>query len=130
MKKIALFLLIFVCFSACFGCGDVQESGEYPKATIIEPTKTHYLKGESITFEGKGKDKVGKTDDSGKTTWEDVTIEGNDLLWSSNIDGQIGIGNDFEIDNLSVGPHTITLEATGYNKVKAKTSISISIDPE
>jgi hypothetical protein len=128
MNKIASFLLIFVCLSCLFGCGDVQESGEYPKVTIIEPTKTKYSRGDNIAFVGNGEDKAPDGADDGKIVWKDIKIMGNDLVWGSNIDGQIGIGESFEVDDLSVGKHEITLTGKGYNKVEASTSINILVE--
>ena len=129
MKNLALFSIVFMSLLVCFGCGGVQESGEYPKVNIVEPTKNKHLSGEMITFMGEGKDKkISGTDEGGNITWEDITIKGDDLIWTSNIDGQIGTGTDFEIDSLSIGEHTITLTGLGYNQIRASTSIKILIE--
>ena len=43
---------------------------------------------------------------------EDGQLTGDDLVWTSSLDGQIGTGQSFTRSDLRVGQHTITLTAT------------------
>ena len=100
------------------GDGDNGNGGSItdPTATIISPTDgSTYTEGDTITFSGTGSDP------------EDVTLTGSSLVWTSNIDGQIGIGTSFLTANLSAGTHTITLTATDSNGATGSDSVSISI---
>lgn len=73
-----------------------------PVATITTPAdnSTNVPTGTSVSFAGTGSDT------------EDGALTGASLVWTSNLDGQIGVGTGFSKSNLSVGTHTITLTAT------------------
>ena len=75
-----------------------------------------YTEGDTITFNGTGKDA------------EDGTITGSFLVWSSDKEGQIGTGQSFTRNNLSVGVHTITLTATDSDGVTGSSSVVISVN--
>jgi hypothetical protein len=127
VRKVWLFVAVLACFLVCSGCGEVQESGEYPMVRITQPGKTHYFKGGKIKFDGYGKDRW--VNPSGK--WEECTLMDSQLVWTSDIDGQIGTGSEeFEINNLSAGDHIITLTGTGYNEVKVSASIILTVEQE
>lgn len=69
-----------------------------PKAEIISPIdNSMYLFGEEIIFNGIG------------TDFEDGILTDESLVWFSDFDGIIGMGNEFSTANLSVGRHNITL---------------------
>jgi len=71
-----------------------------PEAEIISPiNNSTYLYGEEITFKGTGTDP------------EDGVLTNESLVWFSDLDGMIGIGNEFSNANLSIGRHNITLSA-------------------
>jgi len=124
MKNLVIFSIIFMSLLVVFGCGDVQESGEYPFVQIKSPGKASYARGEKIEFSGWGHDRW-LNPLSGK--WEEKSIVGDDLLWTSDIDGQIGIGETFNLNNLSTAIHIVTLTGIGYNQVKTSTSVKILI---
>lgn len=65
--------------------------------------------GTAVTFTGSATDP------------EDGALSGASLVWSSNVDGQIGTGTTFSVSSLSDGLHTVTLTATDsdFNEVKA-----------
>ena len=90
--------------------------GQPPIATIIAPldglTFTH---GDLITFQGSATDP------------EDGTLTGAALVWTSSADGQIGMGESFTRDDLSVGTHTITLTATDRQGAVGMDSITVTI---
>ena len=56
----------------------------------------------------------------------DVTLSGNAFVWTSNIDGDLGFGNDLNLSNLSAGAHTITVTAT-ENTLSNSASLEIRI---
>jgi len=55
--------------------------------------------GQEITFTGSAQD------------FQDGELTGGSLVWTSNIDDEIGTGTEFKIDSLEEGIHTITLTA-------------------
>ena len=72
-----------------------------PIVTITSPADSSAFSfGDTITFTGSAIDK------------EDGLLSGTSLVWTSNIDGQIGTGTTCTISNLSNNIHTITLTAT------------------
>jgi len=77
------------------------ESNNSPVVSISTPsTGTTYTTEDSISFSGTVTDE------------EDGDLSGGSLVWTSNIDGEIGTDTSFSKDNLSIGTHTITLTAT------------------
>jgi PKD repeat protein len=87
-----------------------------PTATITVPTNNgSFVQGTAVTFTGSGQDP------------EDGALTGGSLVWTSNVDGQIGTGTTFNKSNLSVGPHTITLKATDSQAAFGNTSVQITI---
>lgn len=77
----------------------VPTAGTNPVASITTPANnsTNVAPGVAVSFAGTGTDA------------EDGTLTGSSLVWTSNLDGQIGVGTSFSKSNLSVGVHTITL---------------------
>ena len=73
--------------------------------------------GETVAFTGSGTDP------------EDGVLSGSSLTWTSSVDGQIGTGNAFGRNDLSVGEHTITLTASDAAGRTGQSSISITIRP-
>jgi hypothetical protein len=87
-----------------------------PVVTIQTPTAgENFAQGEAISFTGSAIDP------------EYGTLTGTALVWTSNLDGQIGIGASFSCSNLSVGTHTITLTATDPRGAIATVSITITV---
>ena len=71
--------------------------------------------GDLITFTGTGRD------------FMEGDLTGAALVWESNIDGQIGTGETFSINNLSPGIHTITLSATNSNDQTGTAKVTITV---
>jgi hypothetical protein len=76
-----------------------------------------YNVGDTITFAGNAVD------------LEDGGLTGNSLVWTSNIDGQIGTGDVVITDSLSVNTHVITFTATDSDFNTMDTTITIEISP-
>ena len=87
-----------------------------PVATIASPTDgAAFAVGETITFTGTG------------TDHEDGDLTGASIVWTSNLDGQIGTGASFTRDDLAEGTHTITLTATDGEGASGSHSASITV---
>lgn len=85
-----------------------------PTVTINEPTDgATFASGATINF-------AGATNDA-----EDGDLTVN-LVWSSNIDEQIGVGGSFSVA-LSDGPHTIIAEVTDSGGATSSDSIGITV---
>lgn len=91
-----------------------------PVATILLPLNNSSFKnGAVVTFAGTGADT------------EDGTLSGDSLVWTSNLDDeQIGTGNSFQKNNLSVGVHTITLTVTDSAGLAGSKSVKITVESE
>jgi len=92
---------------------------QVPTVTISSPSGSNiaYPQGASVTFTGAANDP------------EDGALSGASLVWTSNLDGQIGTGTSFSTTSLSVGTHTITLTATDSKGAKNAAVIYLTIDP-
>jgi murein DD-endopeptidase MepM/ murein hydrolase activator NlpD len=87
-----------------------------PTATITHPLNGDtYTQFQSITFNGSGYD------------LKDGTLDAGSLVWTSNIDGQIGTGTSFTKNDLSIGTHTVTLVATDSDGATGNNNVSILI---
>ena len=86
-----------------------------PTATITSPTNgSAFLTTDGITFSGSGNDA------------EDGVLTGTSLVWTSNLNGQIGTGGSVTA-SLSAGSHTITLTATDSLTATGTDSVSITV---
>jgi PKD repeat protein len=78
----------------------VAASNQPPTAAITAPANgASVTQGTAVSFAGTGSDP------------ETGALSGASLVWTSNLDGQIGTGASFSKSTLSVGTHTITLTA-------------------
>jgi hypothetical protein len=94
---------------------NIVPEGPPPTVIIDSPTEGIHLPTLTlITFSGSATD-VG-----------DGPLTGSSLIWSSNLDGQLGTGETFE-HQLSSGAHTITLTATNSVAVPGTASISVTV---
>jgi hypothetical protein len=86
-----------------------------PLPSITSPQSgATFLEGQSIDLTGSALDK------------QDGVITDTQLIWRSSRDGQLGGGSDLPVI-LSVGVHTITLQATNSVGLSATTSITLSV---
>jgi hypothetical protein len=78
-----------------------------------------YVYGSSIHLSGTGFD------------FEDGELNGSALVWTSSLDGNIGVGVSVDLSTLSVGSHVITLSVSDSSGAigRAKTQIRISEKP-
>lgn len=87
-----------------------------PEPTIMSPDMSSGAPiGAPVSFEGEAFD------------LEDREIPADQLIWSSDIDGELGTGVGFSTAQLSAGTHTITLSATDSDGNTGTESITFSI---
>lgn len=79
-----------------------KESSDFPVTVIISsPTQRKvFASGDPISFQAEALNAIGQE------------VSGSSLVWLSDKDGEIGTGNSFVRDNLSLGIHGITVAAT------------------
>jgi hypothetical protein len=87
-----------------------------PSAQITSPVDgAIFTEGDTVIFNGSGTDA------------EDGVLAGSALTWASDIDGALGSGNVVQSDQLSLGPHIITLTAADSQGAAGATFIEITI---
>jgi subtilisin family serine protease len=89
-----------------------------PSATIGSPSNgSTFSEGNSVNFSGNASDS------------EDGNISAS-LIWTSNLDGQIGAGASFAISSLSVGTHTITASVSDSGGMSDSDSVNVTIESD
>lgn len=58
---------------------------------------------------------------------EDGILSGSSLVWSSDVDGNLGTGGSISVSSLSLGTHQLTLEATDSQGTTGQAAINIEI---
>ncbi|MBC2697376.1 MAG: PKD domain-containing protein [ANME-2 cluster archaeon] len=85
-------------------------------ASILSPANNSmFAQGEGILFKGIGFDPI------------DGMLSGSSLLWSSDLDGNMGTGSQLTYSGLSIGNHTITFTATNSQNNLASDTLNIQI---
>lgn len=91
-------------------------SNASPSATITSPSGGEiFTSGTAISLEGSGDDP------------EDGALSGASLVWSSDLDGQLGTGSSLSTAGLGIGRHTITLTAVDAQGATGTSSIVLSV---
>ena len=93
---------------------------EPPVAEILWPLDgAAFTQADSMGLSGSGTDP------------EDGPLAGDALVWTSNLDGELGTGEELEVvaGRLRVGRHEISLTVTDGDSLSASTSIAIIIAP-
>ncbi|MFO7893756.1 MAG: hypothetical protein R6U63_08480 [Longimicrobiales bacterium] len=99
-------------------CDDgTSVTGERPAVTILEPSDgAMFPQSDTITFRGSAEDP------------EDGELTGDDLVWKSDFDGDLGTGREIMVSSLSSGRHLITLVATDSDDMKGTASITMLVE--
>jgi hypothetical protein len=122
MAKMRKSIVILICFSllavmaGCGGGGSSSGGNTSPVAIISNPAEGGgFALGQVITFSGSGNDS------------EDGPLTVTSLVWTSDVDGQIGTGAAFTSAILSAGAHQITLTATDSGGAEGMDTVEILI---
>lgn len=59
---------------------------------------------------------------------EDGALRGGSLVWTSDLDGQLGTGERAIVTTLSEGPHVITLTGTDRDRNRASAVVRVSVE--
>lgn len=118
--KISLALLLCSSLVMLPGCGEDSPTAEPPvpvvTVEISSPTTgSSHVEGDDISFAGTATDPDGQA------------LTGGDLVWTSDVDGQIGTGEAFTSDELAEGSHTITLTATDSDDHEGTADVTITV---
>jgi hypothetical protein len=90
---------------------------EAPTAKITSPENLIVIStGQTVLLSAEASDK------------EDEHIPGSKFVWTSNQDGELGIGSSKSVSSLSPGVHTITLTVVDSKGAKGSESIVITIE--
>lgn len=110
----------YICEWGYYGLIMVPETdpqNQPPAAVITSPSNNEvYNLGDPITFQGSGNDP------------EDGPLSGASLVWASNVDGQIGVGERLTYASLSAGMHQITLTAVDSAGATGNQIVTITIN--
>lgn len=88
-----------------------QILSESPSSKIIFPNHVNFVSVYNIRFGGRGTDP------------EDGVLPDSSLVWTSNVDGLLGYGSELEVETMTNGRHSITLEVmdsdnkTGFHTI-------------
>ena len=90
-----------------------------PVAAIAFPmASAGYEEGMIVKLRGSGRDE------------EDGALSGAGLVWVSDRDGELGVGEVAEVSSLSAGTHLITLTVTDSHGQSAHASVEITVKPK
>lgn len=113
---LALAALAAPALAGCGGDEGPTEPNQPPDVTIDAPSPgASFEEGEAVTFEGSATDP------------EDGSLTGGALVWSSDVDGQLGTGTSVTVSSLATGDHAVTLEATDSDGATASDQISVAV---
>ncbi|TYT76253.1 hypothetical protein [Desulfobotulus mexicanus] len=129
LRSCSLLLIMALGFALIVATGDGDSSKPAPPApqpseptppqiTIHEPKVSFFEEGSNIYFRGEVYDPETKS-----------YLQGSQLIWTSDLVGQIGTGDSFWLNWLSTGTHEITLEARSKNGTTNSKTISLSVNP-
>jgi hypothetical protein len=112
----SLFLLLS-CGGGSSGGGDAPNpNNSSPVVQIVSPADgSNFAVGDEIQFSGSCSDN------------EDGVLSGSSLVWTSDLDGQIGTGETFNSTTLSTGSHQITLTGTDSNGAVGTDTVTIIV---
>jgi hypothetical protein len=123
-KKFLAVLVLLCSLVFLLSCGggssgggdDPNPNNSSPVVQIVSPADgSNFSVGDEIHFTGSCSDN------------EDGVLSGSSLVWTSDLDSQIGTGETFNSTNLSTGSHQITLTGTDSNGAEGTDTVTIII---
>jgi hypothetical protein len=119
-------MAVVMLITACGGGGGGSSTPPPPPPANVAPTAdinapadlSVYVVGDSIQFSGTGTDN------------EDGALTGASLVWTSDIDGQVGTGTDFGSTTLSAGTHQVTVTVTDSSGASDSTTTLIRVSSD
>lgn len=94
----------------------VPVTNNLPTATITGPTgESGFAAGTPVELTGTGTDP------------EDGALSGASLVWTSDLDGELGVGESVTVSGLSIGVHTITLTVTDSDGGSDRRPITVTV---
>ncbi len=93
----------------------IQVPNKKPMPVLLEPGAGLFAPDVVVVLRGSA------------TDLEDGSIAEDKLIWSSNVQGELGRGYEVAINNLTPGPHTLTLTATDSQGSSGSVSVSVFI---
>lgn len=117
LKKVTLTALILVvAFTGCKKDDDDEPQNQAPAITIETPeNNTTIVEGDSVVLTCIA------------TDHEDGQLDGENIVWSSNHDGQLGTDIILKTNTLSVNTHRITASATDSENLTTTDTITIIV---
>lgn len=110
-KKLTISFIVFFTLSAF----SITSFCEPLTVVIINPNDgSAFSKDEEITFQGRG------------YSLELGVVTAENLVWTSDMQGNIGVGNEFKV-KLGIGTHTITLTATDSEGTTGTAQITVTV---
>lgn len=119
-SKLLVAIFITIVLFLNLNCTDdkipIEPSNTPPIVTIVNPdSDSNFLDGYMVFFNATATDQ------------EDEELADSSLIWTSNQDGQFGVGDTCQIDTLSVNTHIIILTATDSHGDVGADTVTITI---
>ena len=96
----------------------VESDDDPPSVNITAPARNSaFSKGDVIEFAATVEDAT------------DGTLTGGNLVWSSDLDGELGTGTPLAVSRLRTGVHVVTLLARDYNSGLAANEVTVFVYP-
>ncbi|MGD8492668.1 MAG: hypothetical protein PVH44_03640, partial [Desulfobacterales bacterium] len=116
---LSAFVSFYLLVSAVSCDYKVHALNEPPIVIITQPTiNAEYFQGEPVPFGGMCTDNE-----------DGLIVDADAYAWTSDIDGELGVGDSFTLNDLSLGEHRITLTAKDHKGLSATSSVIIDIKP-
>ena len=122
-NRFAYLLFVLLVVAACGGDDpsnpddDDDDDNTRPTASIMSPTDSASFQDDSpVLFQGNATDA------------EDGILTGDNLVWRSDVSGQIGTGQSFSTNSLIIGEHEIWLIATDEDGGRDTAKVTIVVE--
>lgn len=93
----------------------IEVPNKAPVPVILEPSAQLFAPGDVVVMQGSAGD------------MEDGSLDGDKLSWRSNVQGELGKGYEVAVNNLTPGPHTLTLTAIDSQGISGSVSVDLFV---